>query len=150
LPLKLIGEVILPGKGVFLIVIVGIAAAIALVLHQARRRIEDVLGRQQRAMLFRHAARGAIGGVTGIGFGRGRDIEHGLCDRKFALGVTEEYRTTGVAAGFYATLVRNALKLGYDGACEMSWILEDNVLMNRSAELMGVRRYKTYRIYEWN
>jgi GNAT superfamily N-acetyltransferase len=70
--------------------------------------------------------------------------------RVFALGVTEEYRTTGVAAGFYATLVRNALKLGYDGACEMSWILEDNVLMNRSAELMGVRRYKTYRIYEWN
>ncbi len=70
--------------------------------------------------------------------------------RVFALGVTEEYRTTGVAAGFYATLVRNALKLGYDGECEMSWILEDNVLMNRSAELMGVRRYKTYRIYEWN
>jgi GNAT superfamily N-acetyltransferase len=70
--------------------------------------------------------------------------------RVFALGVTEEYRTTGVAAGFYATLVRNAMKLGYDGECEMSWILEDNVLMNRSAELMGVRRYKTYRIYEWN
>jgi GNAT superfamily N-acetyltransferase len=70
--------------------------------------------------------------------------------RVFALGVTEEYRTTGVAAGFYATLVRNALKLGYDGECEMSWILEDNVLMIRSAELMGVRRSKTYRIYEWN
>ena len=70
--------------------------------------------------------------------------------RVLALGVTEEYRTTGVAAGFYATLVRNALKLGYDGECEMSWILEDNTLMNRSAELMGVRRYKTYRIYEWN
>jgi len=70
--------------------------------------------------------------------------------RVFALGVTEEYRTTGVAAGFYATLVRNALKLGYDGECEMSWILEDNTLMNRSAELMGARRYKTYRIYEWN
>ena len=70
--------------------------------------------------------------------------------RVIALGVTEPYRTTGVAAGFYATLVRNALKLGYDGECEMSWILEDNVLMNRSAELMGVKRYKTYRIYEWN
>jgi GNAT superfamily N-acetyltransferase len=70
--------------------------------------------------------------------------------RVIALGVAEEYRTTGVAAGFYATLVRNALKLGYDGECEMSWILEDNVLMIRSAELMGVRRSKTYRIYEWN
>ena len=70
--------------------------------------------------------------------------------RVLALGVTDEYRTSGVAAGFYATLVRNALRLGYDGECELSWILEDNVLMNRSAELMGVKRHKTYRIYEWN
>ena len=69
--------------------------------------------------------------------------------RVLALGVVKEYRTTGLAAGFYATLVRNARKLGY-GDCEMSWILEDNVLMNRSAEAMGAKRYKTYRIYDWN
>jgi GNAT superfamily N-acetyltransferase len=69
--------------------------------------------------------------------------------RVLALGVVEEYRTSGLAAAFYATLVRNARKLGY-GACEMSWILEDNVLMNRSLEVMGAKRYKTYRIYEWN
>jgi len=70
--------------------------------------------------------------------------------RVLALGVVEEYRTSGVAAGFYASLVRNARTLGYDGACEMSWILEDNLLMNRSLEAMGAKRYKTYRIYEWN
>jgi hypothetical protein len=69
--------------------------------------------------------------------------------RVLALGVVEEYRTSGLAAGFYATLVRNAQKLGF-GDCEMSWILEDNVLMNRSLEVMGAKRYKTYRIYEWN
>jgi GNAT superfamily N-acetyltransferase len=69
--------------------------------------------------------------------------------RVLALGVVEEYRTTGLAAGFYATLVRNARKLGY-GDAEMSWILEDNTLMNRSLEVMGAKRYKTYRIYEWN
>jgi GNAT superfamily N-acetyltransferase len=69
--------------------------------------------------------------------------------RVLALGVVEEYRTSGLAAAFYATLVRNARKLGY-GDCEMSWILEDNVLMNRSLEVMGAKRYKTYRIYEWN
>src|SRR5262249_32015902 len=65
--------------------------------------------------------------------------------RVLALGVVEEYRASGLAAGFYATLVRNARRLGYDG-CEMSWILEDNVLMNRSLQMMGARRYKTYRI----
>lgn len=69
--------------------------------------------------------------------------------RVLALGVVEEYRPSGLAAGFYATLVRNARKLGY-GDCEMSWILEDNVLMNRSLEVMGAKRYKTYRIYDWN
>jgi GNAT superfamily N-acetyltransferase len=69
--------------------------------------------------------------------------------RVLALGVVEEYRASGLAAGFYAMLVRNARKLGY-GDSEMSWILEDNVLMNRSLEVMGAKRYKTYRIYEWN
>ena len=69
--------------------------------------------------------------------------------RVLALGVVEEYRTSGIAAAFYATLVRNARRLGY-GDCEMSWILEDNTLMNRSLEVMGAKRYKTYRIYEWN
>jgi GNAT superfamily N-acetyltransferase len=70
--------------------------------------------------------------------------------RVLALGVVEEYRTSGVAAAFYATLVRTARKLGYDGDCEMSWILEDNVLMTRSLEVMGAKHYKTYRIYEWH
>jgi GNAT superfamily N-acetyltransferase len=69
--------------------------------------------------------------------------------RVLALGVIEEYRTSGLAAGFYAELLSVARRLGYYD-CEMSWILEDNVLMHRSLELMGARRYKTYRIYEWN
>lgn len=69
--------------------------------------------------------------------------------RVIALGVVEEFRTTGVAAGFYAALIRNGRKLGYQ-ECEMSWVLEDNTLMNRSLEALGARRYKTYRIYEWN
>jgi hypothetical protein len=69
--------------------------------------------------------------------------------RVLALGVVEDYRASGLAAGFYATLVRNARKLGF-GDCEMSWILEDNVLMNRSIEAMGAKLYKKYRIYEWN
>ena len=69
--------------------------------------------------------------------------------RVVALGVVEEFRTAGVAAGFYAALFEAAGRLGYAN-CEMSWILEDNVLMNRSLEALGAKRYKTYRIYEWN
>jgi GNAT superfamily N-acetyltransferase len=69
--------------------------------------------------------------------------------RVIALGVVEEYRASGIAAAFYAALWRNAVRKGY-GGCEMSWILEDNVLMNRSLKAMGAERYKTYRIYDWN
>ena len=44
-------------------------------------------------------------------------------------------------------LERRAQKLGYtDG--EVSWTLEDNVLINRPIEMMGAKRYKTYRMYE--
>jgi GNAT superfamily N-acetyltransferase len=69
--------------------------------------------------------------------------------RVLALGVIEEYRTSGIAAAFYAELFRRGRRLGYCD-CEMSWILEDNILMTRSLELMGAKPYKTYRIYEWN
>ncbi len=68
--------------------------------------------------------------------------------RVIALGVIEEYRTAGVAAGLYAALIRAGLAHGIH-AVEISWVLENNVLMNRSAEMMGGKRYKTYRIYEW-
>src|SRR4051812_12922824 len=64
--------------------------------------------------------------------------------RVLALGVVEEYRAGGVGADFYATLVQNAQALGF-GDCEMSWVLEDNVLMNRSIKVMGAQRYKNYR-----
>lgn len=69
--------------------------------------------------------------------------------RVLALGVVEKLRTAGVAAGFYAALWRNVMRLGYRGG-ECSWVLEDNVLMNRSLEVLGATRYKQYRIYEWN
>ncbi len=68
--------------------------------------------------------------------------------RVIVLGVIQEYRTAGVAAGFYAELFRRAKRLGYKSG-EMSWVLEDNVLMGRSIEMLGGQRYKTYRIYEW-
>ncbi len=68
--------------------------------------------------------------------------------RILALGVVESHRTAGVAAGFYAELFRRANRLGYAEA-ESSWVLENNILMNRSLESLGAQRYKTYRIYEW-
>ena len=67
--------------------------------------------------------------------------------RVMALGVVEDYRTAGVAAGFYARLFQEGIRLGFREG-EFSWVLEDNILMIRSLETLGARRYKTYRIYE--
>lgn len=69
--------------------------------------------------------------------------------RVLTLGVLEQYRTAGVAAGLYAEVIHRGPRLGYPEG-ELSWTLEDNVLMNRSLEALGAKRYKTYRIYEWN
>ncbi len=69
--------------------------------------------------------------------------------RVIALGVVPEYRASGLAAGLYAGLMENGVRMGIQGG-EFSWVLEDNTLMNRSAVALGGRRYKTYRIYESN
>ena len=43
--------------------------------------------------------------------------------------------------------MRVALERGFEAA-ELSWVLEDNVLMLRVGEMFGGTRYKTYRLYE--
>ncbi|MFA6469639.1 MAG: hypothetical protein WCW35_12130 [Bacteroidota bacterium] len=67
--------------------------------------------------------------------------------RVIVLGVIPEYQKSGAAGVlFYETAIR-AKKLGYQYG-EASWILEDNVMMNRAAQTMQGKIYKTYRIYQ--
>jgi GNAT superfamily N-acetyltransferase len=67
--------------------------------------------------------------------------------RVFALGVLPEYRGQGVDALMYLETAKSALRRGYQRA-EMSWILENNMMMNRGIRFMGGEVYKTYRMYE--
>ncbi len=67
--------------------------------------------------------------------------------RVFALGVLPEFRGTGVDALMYMDIAENAMRKGYKWA-EMSWILENNMMMNRAIEMLGGEVYKTYRMYE--
>lgn len=69
--------------------------------------------------------------------------------RIMTMGVKEEYRKKGIEGMLYLESFKAAMKKGYERA-EMSWILEDNVLMQRGCELMGGKLYKKYRIYEKN
>lgn len=67
--------------------------------------------------------------------------------RIIIMGVIHEYQKRGIDAIFYLDTWRNAVKKGYWKG-EMSWILENNEMMNRAARMLGGRIYKTYRIYE--
>jgi GNAT superfamily N-acetyltransferase len=67
--------------------------------------------------------------------------------RVFALGVKDDYRHSGVAAGLYLKHLAAASPDGIP-AGEMGWILETNEAMNRAMEGMGGEIVKKYRIYE--
>lgn len=63
------------------------------------------------------------------------------------LGVIKEYRGRGIDTALYYKSFHISTGKGYSGG-EMSWILENNTLMNRAVEMMGADKYKTYRLYE--
>ena len=67
--------------------------------------------------------------------------------RMMVLGVRKEYRTRGIFALFAHELIRRGLEAGMTGA-EASWVLEDNVLMNRPLAAMGATPYRRWRLYE--
>ena len=67
--------------------------------------------------------------------------------RIITLGIEKEYQKRGIDAVFYLETYRRGIAKGYKWG-ELSWILEDNKMMNRAAEMLGARLYKRYRIYE--
>ncbi len=67
--------------------------------------------------------------------------------RIIILGVLPEYQPSGIGAVlFYETAVR-AVANGYPYG-EASWVLEDNVMMNRGAKLLNGKLTKRYRLYQ--
>ncbi|MDH4128784.1 MAG: hypothetical protein OEV44_08535 [Spirochaetota bacterium] len=67
--------------------------------------------------------------------------------RLWALGILNEYKKMGLDAVLYHESFNNAHKRNYE-ECELSWILEDNVLVLRAGESMGAKTYKKWRLYE--
>jgi hypothetical protein len=67
--------------------------------------------------------------------------------RIITMGVVRQYQSMGAGAIFLDEIYRRGPGSGFPNG-EMSWVLENNLMMNRAAELIGGRRSKTYRIYE--
>lgn len=67
--------------------------------------------------------------------------------RVITLGILPEYQRKGLDAVFYYELLKGAEKLGIELA-EASWILEDNLMMNRGAIALEGEIYKRYNVYD--
>ena len=67
--------------------------------------------------------------------------------RCLTLGVTAKYRGRGIEAAMLAEALTASLRLGFQRG-EASWILEDNIAVQRVINLFGGKVYKTYRVYE--
>ncbi len=63
------------------------------------------------------------------------------------LGVVPEYLNSGIGGVLFYETARRSVAQGYPHG-EASWVVEDNVMMNRGAELLRGERTKTYRVYE--
>ncbi len=64
------------------------------------------------------------------------------------MGVKKKFRRIGLETMLYRKCQMNAEEAGIYRKCEASWILEDNINMNRPLIKMGFDAYKTYRIYK--
>jgi hypothetical protein len=67
--------------------------------------------------------------------------------RLLLLGIKAEFRNKGVDALLFREGFKGVRKGGYKRV-EFSWVLEDNVPVQRLVEMIGGRLYKKYRIYE--
>ncbi|MBS4027218.1 MAG: hypothetical protein KGZ58_01165 [Ignavibacteriales bacterium] len=67
--------------------------------------------------------------------------------RIITLGVIKEFQRSGAASVLFYETAKRGIAKGYNFG-EASWVLEDNMMMNRSAVMLNAKRYKTYRIYE--
>lgn len=67
--------------------------------------------------------------------------------RTMLLGIKKEFRNQGVEALLYREGWK-PIKRGNYERVEFSWILEDNIPVQRTIEIFGGRIYKKYRIYE--
>lgn len=67
--------------------------------------------------------------------------------RVVTMGIIREFQQRGIDTLFYYYAYKNGLPMGlYKG--EFSWVLENNIMMIRVAEMLDAKVYKTYRIYE--
>ena len=67
--------------------------------------------------------------------------------RVITMGIKKKFEHLGLGSLFYVENTKRMLERDYT-SMEMSWIMEDNLLMNRVTRMLGGEIYKTYRVYK--
>ncbi|MDY6915384.1 MAG: GNAT family N-acetyltransferase [Candidatus Cloacimonadota bacterium] len=67
--------------------------------------------------------------------------------RLITMGVIKEFQNRGIDIVFYYRSFQTAYQLQYKDS-ELSWILENNAMMNHIVKSLGGTRYKTFRIFD--
>lgn len=78
--------------------------------------------------------------------GPGRRKAMNRC-RILTLGIKQQFREVGIGPLLYTEYFKRGPEFGYPRG-EASWILEDNIPMNKALKLMCGERTKVYRIYD--
>jgi len=67
--------------------------------------------------------------------------------RVITMGVIKEYQNRGIDIVFHYYSYKNGLPKGFFRG-EFSWVLDNNVMMMREAEMLDAHIYKTYRLFD--
>jgi hypothetical protein len=68
--------------------------------------------------------------------------------RTLTMGVKRQFQHLGLGSLLYQKAQKDLLDLKQFDEVEMSWILENNIPMNKALILMGAKIYKRYRLFE--
>ena len=66
--------------------------------------------------------------------------------RVITVAIKKKYQYLGVGALLYPEIMKRGLQFNYP-ECELSWVVEDNIMMNQVAKDLSAIPYKTYRLY---
>ena len=96
---------------------------------------------------YNHVLKALGGRMTPWGLVKALLVKRRIKELRIPLfGVRPKYRQKGIDAMLYAEVFKRGWEMGYRTA-ELSWILEDNHLMQKAIEALGGKPYKVYRIY---
>jgi GNAT superfamily N-acetyltransferase len=66
--------------------------------------------------------------------------------RVITIAVKKKYQYLGIGALLYPEIMERGRKLNYQEG-ELSWVVEDNIMMNQVTKDLSAVPYKTYRLY---